>query len=363
MAEKKGASKQQSADDSSAQEQDSENTGKTSNEMGFLAHLIELRDRVLRIVIVIGVAFAVLFPFSSELYTFLSGPLMQHLPEGSSMIAIDVASPFLAPFKLVLMLAIVITIPFLLHQLWSFIAPGLYKHEKRLAVPLLISSVLLFYLGMAFAYYVVFPLIFGFFTSVVPEGVEVMTDINRYLDFVVMLFLAFGIAFEVPVATILLVASGVTNPQKLGKMRPYIVVGAFVVGMLLTPPDIISQVLLALPMWFLFEIGLLASRYFLPVKKQDNDEAQSDDVQESNSAGVAPSAKETAISQALIDAPYRPLTDAEMEAELDTAIDDEDADDIENDTSEHDSESDDDSDEGDDSDDDEEDEDDKEANS
>lgn len=289
-------------------------------EMGFLGHLIELRDRILRMVIVIGVAFAVLFPFSGELYTFLSGPLTAHLPQGSSMIAIDVASPFLAPFKLVLMLAIVITIPFLLHQLWSFIAPGLYRHEKRLAVPLLVSSVLLFYLGMAFAYYVVFPLIFGFFTSVVPEGVEVMTDINRYLDFVVMLFLAFGIAFEVPVATILLVISGVTTPKKLGKMRPYIIVGAFVIGMLLTPPDVISQVLLALPMWILFEIGLLASRYLIkPSLNQDNDEASPEKEVSASAVAVAPSAREAAVSQALIDAPYRPLTDAEMEAELDAA--------------------------------------------
>lgn len=341
-------------------ENQAEQPAQEKTEMGFLAHLIELRDRVLRMVIVILVGFAVLFPFSNELYTFLSGPLTQHLPEGSSMIAIDVASPFLAPFKLVLMLSVVITIPFLLHQLWSFIAPGLYRHEKRLAVPLLASSVILFYLGMAFAYYVVFPLIFGFFTSVVPDGVEVMTDINRYLDFVVMLFLAFGIAFEVPVATILLVASGVTNPKKLGKMRPYIIVGAFVIGMLLTPPDVISQVLLAIPMWILFEIGLLASRYLLkPAEKLDDDKAESDDVQESDGAAVAPSSKEAAISQALIDAPYHPLTDAEMEAELDAAIDEEDTDDSEENDSGDDEEDDD---SGDDQEDDDEDED-AEANS
>jgi sec-independent protein translocase protein TatC len=212
--------------------------------MGLLSHLVELRDRLLKMVIAIAVGFAVLFPFANTIYTFVSGPLTRHLPEGSSMIAIDVASPFLTPFKLVLMLSVVLTVPFLLHQLWSFIAPGLYKHEKRLALPLLVSSVLLFYLGMAFAYYVVFPLVFGFFTSVVPDDVAVMTDINRYLDFVIMLFFAFGIAFEVPVATILIVMTGMTTPDKLASMRPYIIVGAFVVGMFLTPPDVISQVLL-----------------------------------------------------------------------------------------------------------------------
>ena len=230
-------------------------------EMGFISHLIELRDRLLRSVIAVGVLFAVMFPFANKIYTFLAEPLMRHLPEGSSMIAIDVASPFLTPFKLVLMLSVVLAIPYLLHQLWSFIAPGLYQHEKRLAMPLLASSVILFYVGMAFAYFVVFPLVFGFFTSVTPEGVTVMTDINRYLDFVLMMFLAFGIAFEVPVATILVVMVGITTPEKLARMRPYIIVGAFVVGMLLTPPDVVSQVLLAIPMWILFETGLWASRY------------------------------------------------------------------------------------------------------
>ena len=298
--------------------------------MGFLSHLVELRDRLLKMVIAIALGFAVLFPFANTIYTFVSGPLTRHLPEGSSMIAIDVASPFLTPFKLVLMLSVVLTVPFLLHQLWSFVAPGLYKHEKRLALPLLVSSVLLFYLGMAFAYYVVFPLVFGFFTSVVPDDVAVMTDINRYLDFVIMLFFAFGIAFEVPVATILIVMTGMTTPDKLASMRPYIIVGAFVVGMFLTPPDVISQVLLALPMWLLFEVGLFFSRRITPRKAKE--EMDSNDSSVVPAAAGAGSAME-AVEDALINEPrYRPMTDAEMEAELDD-IEAED-DDGSNDTSE-----------------------------
>ncbi len=225
-----------------------------------LTHLIELRDRILRMFIAILVVFLVLFPFANPIYTWLADPLMQHLPEGTSMIAIDVAAPFLIPFKLVLLLAVVVSIPYLLYQLWAFVAPGLYKHEKSMALPLVASSTALFYLGMAFAYFVVFPLIFAFFTATAPEGVSVMTDISRYLSFVIMLFIAFGIAFEVPVATILLVSMGATTPAKLAQKRPYVIVGVFLIGMVLTPPDIISQTLLALPMWLLFEIGLILSR-------------------------------------------------------------------------------------------------------
>ncbi|HGG60692.1 MAG TPA: twin-arginine translocase subunit TatC [Gammaproteobacteria bacterium] len=287
----------------------------TQKEMGFLSHLVELRDRLLRMVIAIGVVFACLFPFSNQIYTFLSGPLTEHLPEGSSMIAIDVASPFLAPFKLVLMLSVVLTIPVILHQAWSFVAPGLYRHEKRIAMPLLVSSVILFYLGMAFAYYVVFPLVFGFFTSIAPEGVEVMTDINRYLDFVVTLFLAFGISFEVPVATVLLIMTGVTTAEKLSGMRPYIVVAAFVVGMLLTPPDVVSQIMLAIPIWMLFELGLLASRFLATPEK---DEETRDIGGEAAAAGASQaSPRESAVAQALIDEDaWRPMTDEEMEEEL-----------------------------------------------
>ncbi|WP_028491295.1 twin-arginine translocase subunit TatC [Thioalkalivibrio sp. ALE19] len=225
-----------------------------------LSHLIELRDRVLRMFIAVLVVFLILFPFANQLYTFLADPLMAHLPEGTSMIAIEVAAPFLIPFKLTLLLAVAISIPYLLYQLWAFIAPGLYQHEKSLAGPLVASSTILFYLGMAFAYFVVFPLIFAFFTAAAPEGVDVMTDISRYLDFVILLFIAFGIAFEMPVATILLVTMGATTTEKLAAKRPYVIVGVFLVGMVLTPPDIISQTLLALPMWLLFEVGLILAR-------------------------------------------------------------------------------------------------------
>jgi len=237
-------------------------TGEPSTEATetLLSHLIELRDRILRMFLAIFVVFLVLFPFANQIYTYLATPLMVHLPEGTSMIAIEVAAPFLIPFKLVLLLAVVLTIPYTLYQLWAFIAPGLYKHEKKMAGPLVASSTILFYLGMAFAYFVVFPLIFAFFTATAPEGVAVMTDISRYLDFVIMLFIAFGIAFEVPIATILLVQMGATTPEKLASKRPYVIVGTFVIGMILTPPDIISQTLLALPMWILFEIGLILSR-------------------------------------------------------------------------------------------------------
>ncbi|MBK1672908.1 twin-arginine translocase subunit TatC [Ectothiorhodospira shaposhnikovii] len=259
-----------------------------------LSHLVELRTRLLRSVLAILLVFLVLFPFANPIYTFLAGPLMVHLPEGSSMIAIEVAAPFLIPFKLVLMLAIVISVPFLLYQAWAFIAPGLYRHEKRLAVPMLVSSTILFYLGMAFAYFVVFPLIFAFFTSSAPEGVSVMTDISRYLDFVILLFLAFGIAFEVPIATILLVAMGLTTPQQLAAKRPYVIVGVFVVGMILTPPDIISQTLLALPMWLLFEIGIVLSKILVKKKAAREAEEGGDEPPPTNDPPDRPTATQEA---------------------------------------------------------------------
>lgn len=225
-----------------------------------ISHLVELRDRLVRMVIAVLVLFICLFPFNNTIYSWLADPLLKHMPEGSSMIAIEVASPFLIPFKLVLMLSVFIAVPFLLYQLWAFVAPGLYKSEKRLVMPLVVSSTLLFYTGVLFAYYVVFPLVFAFLTSVAPDGVEVATDIGKYLDFVILIFFAFGIAFEVPVATYILVLLGMTTPDSLVKKRPYIIVGAFVIGMVLTPPDIISQTLLAIPMWILFEIGVFLSR-------------------------------------------------------------------------------------------------------
>lgn len=229
-------------------------------ELPLVQHLIELRNRLLRSIIFVLVIFAGLFYFANDIYQFVSEPLQKFLPEGSSMIATEVASPFLTPFKLTLFVAVILAVPYLLYQIWSFIAPGLYRHEKKLAIPLLVSSVLLFYAGMAFAYYVVFPLVFGFFTSVGPANVAIMTDISKYLGFVLKLFFAFGIAFEIPIATVLLTQAGIISPDKLAKKRPYVIVGCFVLGMLLTPPDMISQALLAIPMWLLFELGLIFGR-------------------------------------------------------------------------------------------------------
>jgi len=247
-----------SAEQQSGQTADDRDQG--GPEGTFLSHLVELRQRLLRVVLCVVIVFAVLYPFSNTIYTWMAGPLTVHMPEGTSMIAIEVASPFLIPFKLTLMLAVFASIPYILYQVWSFVAPGLYLHERRLVRPLVVSSTILFYGGVAFAYFVVFPLVFKFFTSVAPEGVNVMTDIARYLDFVITLFFAFGFAFEVPIATILLVMTGVTTPEDLASKRPYFIVAAFVVGMVLTPPDVISQTLLALPMWLLFEIGVVMSR-------------------------------------------------------------------------------------------------------
>jgi sec-independent protein translocase protein TatC len=277
-------------------------TEATEKEESFISHLVELRDRLLRSVLAVLVIFLALFPFANRLYSFLAGPLSQHLPEGSTMIAIEVASPFLIPFKLTLMLAVVLAVPYLLYQVWAFVAPGLYGHERRLVLPILVSSTFLFYLGMAFAYYVVFPLVFGFFTASAPEGVAVMTDISRYLDFVIVIFLAFGVAFEVPIVTVVLVSMGVITPQALAKKRPYVIVGAFVIGMVLTPPDIISQSLLALPMWLLFELGLLSSRIMLRRRR------------------AFEAAQEAADGE---DDAYRPMSDEEMDTELD-AMDKED---------------------------------------
>jgi sec-independent protein translocase protein TatC len=251
-------------------------TNHQDQEQSFLEHLVELRGRLIKASLAVLVTLLILLPFSRKLYEALAAPLTAVLPEGSSMIAIDVASPFLTPFKLALLLALILSIPVVLYQLWAFVAPALYRQEKRLARPLLYTAVLLFYAGCAFAYFVVFPLVFGFFTRVAPDGVAVMTDISKYLDFVMTLFLAFGIAFEIPVATIILVATGATTIDKLKKMRAYVVVGAFALGMLLTPPDIISQTLLALPMWILFEVGLLMSWVLLPDRRTAPEEQPQD---------------------------------------------------------------------------------------
>lgn len=240
-----------------------------------VSHLLELRNRLLKSLLLILVVFAGLYYFSNDLYLLLSKPLQGFLPEGSSMVAIGIASPFLVPFKLTLVAAIFVAIPFILHQAWSFIAPGLYKHEKRYAIPLLLSSILLFYAGIAFAYFVVLPLVFGFFTSIGPTEVTLMPDINNILNFILKLFMAFGIAFEIPIATFLLVATGITDVKSLTEKRPYIFVGCFVIGMLVTPPDVISQTVLAVPMWLLFEVGIVFSRM---IKKSDD----TDQEQEAN---------------------------------------------------------------------------------
>ncbi|MEM7220328.1 MAG: twin-arginine translocase subunit TatC [Pseudomonadota bacterium] len=241
-----------------------------SAEMPFMAHLLELRQRILYAVLAVVLLFFPIYGlFGNDLYEWLAAPLLEQLP-GGQMIATDVTSPFFAPLKLSLLAALFLGMPFVLHQVWAFIAPGLYLKEKRLAAPLLISSVTLFYLGMAFAYYVVFPLVFAFFAGVAPDDVAWMTDINSYLNFVMKLFLAFGVAFEIPIATSLLMWTGFSTPESLARKRPYVIVGCFVVGMLLTPPDVISQILLALPTWALFELGVFAGRFIKPAEQAED---------------------------------------------------------------------------------------------
>lgn len=273
---------------------DNNSPPETDEEQPFVSHLIELRDRLLRIVLVVVVIFLGLMPFANWLFTQLAGPLTAHLPEGSSLVAIDVASPFFTPFKLAMVISIFAAMPFILYQVWSFIAPGLYLHERKRAVPLLVSSTALFYIGAAFAYFVVFPLVFGFLTNTAPEGVEVMTDISRYLDFVLTIFFAFGVAFEVPVAVVLLIWTGAVDPKTLRNKRPYFIVAAFVIGMFLTPPDIISQTLLALPMWLLFEVGVFLGERFAPKSGSESGHEE-----------------------------YEPMSEEEMEQELDRADKDE----------------------------------------
>ena len=237
-----------------------------------IAHLIELRGRVLKAVVSVFIVFLCLVYFAQDLYHWLATPLLNSFPENAQMIATDVASPFFAPFKLTMVLSFFIPIPVVLYQIWVFVAPGLYKNEKRLVVPLLVSSTLLFYLGMAFAYYVVFPLAFSFFTSVAPEDVVINTDISSYLNFVLKIFFAFGLAFEIPVAVVLMCWTGVTTPDALRAKRPYVIVGVFVLGMLLTPPDIISQTLLAIPMWILYEFGIVIGGFYSRKNAEQEDQ-------------------------------------------------------------------------------------------
>ena len=240
-----------------------------------MAHLVELRNRLLRMVLCVLLVFLVLFPFASQLYAVLAHPLLERLPAGATMIATEVASPFLTPFKFTFVLAVAVAMPYLLHQFWRFIAPGLYRSERRIALPLLLSSIVLFYGGIAFAYYLVFPLAFGFLIGAAPQGVAVMTDIGKYLDFALTIFFAFGLCFQVPVVTIVLVWVGITTPEKLAAKRSYVIVGAFVIAAVLTPPDVLSQTLLAVPMWLLFEIGLVMARWLIPARSDDAAEVKS----------------------------------------------------------------------------------------
>lgn len=254
------------------EERDPHDVAVDNDEQPFLEHLIELRARILRSLLVVVVIFLPLYAFfANELYGFIAAPLMDVLPEGSSMIATQVASPFITPFKLAIYTAIFFGVPFWLHQLWSFVSPGLYRHEKRFAVPLLVSSIILFYCGAAFVYYLVFPLVFTFFVGVSPDGVPMMTDIAYYLDFVLKLVIAFGLAFEIPIATMLLAMTGIATADSMAHKRPYVIVGCFIVGMLLTPPDVISQLLLALPTWMLFELGVFFARF---VEKREGEKEQ-----------------------------------------------------------------------------------------
>ncbi len=229
-------------------------------EQSFLSHLIELRERLLKAVAAVLVILLALIPVANRLYAWLALPLIKHLPEGGTMIATEIASPFLTPIKLAFFVAVFIAMPFILYQLWAFVAPGLYRHEKRLALPILLSAMALFYAGCAFAYFLVLPAVFAFLTSVAPTGVAVMPDIGRYLDFVLVLFLAFGLCFEVPVVLVILVTLGVVTPAQLAGSRPYAIVGAFIVAAVLTPPDVLSQMMLALPMCALYELGIVAAR-------------------------------------------------------------------------------------------------------
>ncbi len=291
-------------------------------EQPFFSHLVELRDRLIRMVAAVLVLLIILFPFGNDIFHLLARPVMAALPEGNSMIATKVLSPFLTPLKLAFVASVFIAMPYLLYQLWSFIAPGLYQHEKRLAFPLLLSSIVLFYFGAAFAYFVVLPLLFPFLVGVTPQDVEVMPDIADYLDIAIRLFFAFGMAFEVPIATILLVLAKATTPERLAEKRPYVIVGAFVIGMLLTPPDIISQTMLALPMWVLFEVGLLVSRMLVRRRAATADAA--DDDAPTETAGAVPATAAaaaggaaTSTAEPVEPGEFEPLDDRQMEDEFD----------------------------------------------
>ena len=315
----------------------------SAGEKAFLEHLFELRDRLLRIVIVLAAVFICLTPFAQDLYNLLSDPLVRNLPQGEKLIAIGVASPFLVPFKLALMVAFLFTLPYTFYQVWGFIAPGLYQHEKKMVTPLLLSSVGLFYVGMAFAYFFVIPMISKAAVAFAPANVNPTPDIASYLDFTVAMFLAFGLSFETPVATILLIRMGIVSVEALAKARPYIIVGAFVIAMFLTPPDVVSQIMMAVPIWLLFEVGLFLGRMFS--KKQPDEEVEDESAahtlipsaavgtasifqsgEDIESLDEADDAKNSAehwqddrYSFKETDDEFRPLTDEELDAELDKA--------------------------------------------
>jgi len=234
----------------------------------FISHLIELRSRLLRSIVAVIIALACLFPFAKQIYAVVAAPLLKALPAGSTMIATDVTGTFFVPLKLTLMVAFLVALPYVLYQMWAFVAPGLYQHEKRLALPVIVSSVFFFAVGMLFAYYIVFPVAFGFFAGYTPTGVQMMTDIDKYLSFVLTMFIAFGLTFEVPVVVVVLVRLGVVELAKLRSIRGYVIVGAFVVGAIFTPPDVLSQVMLAVPLWLLYELGLIAARFVSPAKDE-----------------------------------------------------------------------------------------------
>jgi sec-independent protein translocase protein TatC len=248
-----------------------------SPQESFVSHLIELRSRLLRSIVAVVVVLVCLFPWAKDIYALLARPLLKALPQGSTMIATDVTGTFLVPLKVTLMAAFLIALPYVLYQMWAFVAPGLYHHEKRLALPVIVSSVVFFALGMGFAYFVVFPIAFGFFAGYAPVGVQMMTDIDKYLSFVLTMFIAFGITFEVPVVVVVLVRLGVVSLDKLRSIRGYVIVGAFIVGAIFTPPDVLSQVMLAVPLWLLYELGLLAGR-FVGVAKAETGVEQSEPV-------------------------------------------------------------------------------------
>jgi sec-independent protein translocase protein TatC len=302
-------------------------------ELPFLAHLVELRDRLMKAVLAVAVIFLALFSFSNEIYAIFATPILKSLPEGGTMIATGVASPFLTPFKLTMVISFYAAMPVILYQLWAFIAPGLYQHERKLVFPLLVSSILLFYGGVAFAYFVVMPMVYKFMAAFAPAGVAWTPDISQYLSFALTMFFAFGVAFEVPIATIVLVWTGMTTPKQLASKRPYIIVGAFVIGMLLTPPDVISQSMLALPMWILFELGVIFSRFF--VRKEEDEESREmiapedrgseahgeptepqDKGPDSGSGKAHPEDAGLVFADEEMDE-YRQMSEEEMEAELD----------------------------------------------